>query len=93
MNDHSNGGHDQMLRVVKGIWIEEGGLQGPRKPMELEIAAEGTMYDPMVGPMMPVTCEQWGGDAPILTNKCWQFWPDESELTRLGIVPTQMIKR
>jgi hypothetical protein len=34
---------------------------------------------------------QYGSDCPILTNGCWEFWPDESDLTRLGIVPTQMI--
>lgn len=34
---------------------------------------------------------QYGSDCPILTNGCWEFWPDEDDLTRLGIVSTQMI--
>lgn len=38
-----------------------------------------------------VYVRQYGDDAPILTNGCWEFWPDDSDLARLGIVPTQMI--
>jgi hypothetical protein len=34
---------------------------------------------------------QYGNDAPILTNGVWEFWPDDVDLKRLGIVPTQMI--
>ena len=35
---------------------------------------------------------QWGNDAPVLTNGCWEFWPDDADLARLRILPIQMIQ-
>jgi hypothetical protein len=79
------------LRIIKGIWMNDDGTQGFGHRLHLEITEDGQMFDPAIGPSMPVRCEVWGGDAPIFTNGAWTFWPDEDELTRLGITPTQMI--
>jgi hypothetical protein len=76
--------------IIKGIWASEDGYQAGSGKMDIEIATDGKMWDPEIGPSMLVTCEVWGNDAPILTNKLWTFWPNEAELTRLAITPVKM---
>lgn len=80
------------IRRIAGIWTT-GGYSDGRGALYCIINGQRILdADPMAGPDSVLRCEQWGSDAPIITNGCWQFWPDESELTRLGLVPTQMIR-
>jgi hypothetical protein len=73
---------------IKGVYVDESGFNAGRGMYLIEVAGD-RITDVETGEAL--RCEQWGGDCPILTNGCWQFWPDESELARLLIVPVQMI--
>lgn len=75
--------------AIKGTYVDENGFNDGRGTLRITLTTDGTIADDME----TLRCEQWGGDVPIITNGCWQFWPDESELARVGIAPKQMISK
>jgi hypothetical protein len=72
---------------IAGDWSENGFLAG-RDLLTIEVQADGSITDPVDD--MPISFQQWGRDCPIITNGCWEFMVDTSEMTRIGLVPTQM---
>jgi hypothetical protein len=76
------------MNRIKGIFVDENGFNNGRGIYLVDIA-DGRITDAETRETLRL--EQWGSDCPILTNGCWQFWPDDSELARLSIVPVQMI--
>jgi hypothetical protein len=80
-----------MTKIIHGDHCTNGYHDGVRGSYLVDIK-DGLIYEadgPCAGDQLYV--RQYGNDAPILTNGCWEFWPDQSDLDRLGIVPTQMI--
>jgi hypothetical protein len=80
-------------KMIKGDWMTDGYLGG-RGMLHVDVDATGGLRD------MDPACHsddgllylrQYGSDCPVITNGCWTFAPDAAELTRLGLVPVQMI--
>ena len=79
--------------AIKGDWMRDGYLDG-RDRLRVTVEDDGSLADPdypCAQGEIALKCEVWGGDCPIITNGCWTFAPDNDELTRVGIVPRQMI--
>lgn len=80
------------IRSISGHWSRDGYLDG-RGTVRCIVDGQSIIdADLRAGPDAVLRCEQWGNDAPIITNGCWEFMPDAADLTRLGIVPVQMIR-
>ena len=73
------------MRIIKGEWVERGFRQG-RGQLLVEITPSG-LIEAEWG--MPLTRMHYRGDPVTISNGVWEFWPDDSELTRLGIVPVE----
>ena len=77
-----------MTHRISGYYCTDGFVDGRG---EYLVVIEGGRIFEAHGFGEELFVRQYGADRPILTNGCWEFWPDADELTRLGIVPTQMI--
>ena len=78
-------------KLIRGDWTDGNGyIDNLNRSQQLRVdLAGGKLSDAETGE--DLYCRQYGGDCPIITNGVWEFWPDESELHRLGLVPVQMI--
>ena len=77
---------------IAGDWSDNGYLAG-RDRLPIEVHADGRITDPdaRAWPDDRLHLRQYGNDCPVITNGVWAFMVDPSELTRVGIVPEQMI--
>ncbi len=80
-----------MASKINGTFCTNGYHDGARGFYLVDIR-DGRIFEadgPCAGDELFV--RQYGNDATILTNGCWEFWPDDADLTRLGLAPTQMV--
>jgi len=75
-----------MRIIIHGDHCVNGYLAG-RGSYLIEIKGD-RIYDTETGERLYL--QQVGNDCPVLTNGCWEFWPDDSEMKRLGLVPTHI---
>jgi len=73
------------MHMITGEYVERGFRKG-RGYIFVEITPSG-LVEAELG--MPLTCMHYRGDPVTISNSVWEFWPDDSELTRLGIVPVE----
>lgn len=81
-----------MAHQIRGYHCTNGYHDGGRGSYLVDVR-DGRLFSPEgCGDQSgEVFVRRYGDDAPILTNGVWEFWPDEADLVRLGITPTQMI--
>lgn len=77
------------IRIIEGDFADNGYITD-RAALRVLVDKTGALRDADFVDE-PMWCRQYGADAPILTNGCWDFIPDAGELERCGIVPEQMI--
>jgi hypothetical protein len=80
----------EMAHKISGDHCTDGYHDGFRGTFWVDIV-DGYLFDTYGDELY---LRDYGSDATILTNGCWEFWPDNRSLQHLasvGITPTQMI--